>query len=531
MSLRVRPAVRREGAAWSWPALGVAPYLLVYLFHVLPGPDHPSGWEPTGFVQPDQPSYIAHGRAIFAYGNGLTGPNPYEADPDAPDLYFHWISWIFGVGVGVCGADPGWFFAGFGIVSALVFGRLTMALVDRAGAGSFRVPLTLLALWGGGIAALLGWVDDLGAGWTSGTSGPLRFEPHGGWWMPAWGRNVVYSTEAFYHGLMATSWLLALRGRWLTCLVAIAWTASTHPFTGAQALAIFLGWSVVGRFGSAGGKVPIGFGLGVLGLAALFFGYHFVLLPSHPPHRALQESWALAWSETPFETFATYGPVFALATARWFRDRGRPGRDAGFFATAALASFALSHHHWLAEPRQPLHFTHGYVWMPLYLLGVPILRDGLAWAVRRPSRRVVIGLVGALGCLDNAAWLVHVWRAGEVRGIWLPPGARPAYRAMGSRNLRGTLVCPDVGVGYLAGVYADVMPYVAHMGNTLDYFEKRKAVGAWMEGGGGGPWTDRVAVVLIRDDEPIAEEVERDWDRVYRDDGWSIFVRPGSSGP
>lgn len=525
----LRPSTRHELRAWLWSAVGVAPYLLVYLFHALPGDDHPPGWEPTGFVQSDQHTYVAHGRAVFAHGNGVSGPNPYEADPNAPDIYFHWINWILGVGVGVLDLGPGRFYMGFGIVSAVVLGRLTMALVEQAGAGPYRVPLTLLALWGGGIAVLMAWADDHGARWSSPSGDPLRFEPTGGWWMPAWGRNVVYTTEAFYHSLMAGTWLLALRRRWGPCLVALAILASTHPFTGTQALAIFLGWSILVELGPPEGRGPAWFAIGVIGLAILFFGYHLAFLPRHLPHRELQERWALDWSERPMQTLATYAPVGALALARLARDRGRIGREAGFFWTCALASFALSHHHWVIPPRQPLHFTHGYVWMPLFLLGVPLLRDVLDWARGEPAHWVVLGAAGALACLDNAVWLANAPHSQEVRGSWLPPGARPALRAIERLGLRGVLACPDAGVAAMVGVYSDVLPLYAHMGYTSDYFDRRREVSAWLERGERGPSIDRIDILLVRDEGPLPEEVRRGWDRVYRGGGWSVYCAPGAS--
>ncbi|MGE0609633.1 MAG: hypothetical protein AB7O62_21255, partial [Pirellulales bacterium] len=39
---------------------------------------------PTGFVQSDQPYYLANGRDIFERGNGFMNPNPYDPRPDAP---------------------------------------------------------------------------------------------------------------------------------------------------------------------------------------------------------------------------------------------------------------------------------------------------------------------------------------------------------------------------------------------------------------------------------------------------------------
>ena len=526
----LRPPVRRERSAWFWSALGVAPYFLIYFAHALPGDDRP-GWSPTGFVQGDQPQYIALGRAVFAHGNGLTGPNVYEADPGAPSIYFHTITWLLGLAVRALPIDPGAIYVGFGIASAVVLGRLTLALVERSGAGPHRVPLVLLAMWGGGIAALMALGEDLWHGRSIGLL--IRYEPWMGWWMPAWGRNVVYSTEAFYHTLMAAVWLAALGRRWFACLAGVAFVAATHPFTGIQALAIVLSWWALARIGPAEDRVPDRLAAAIVGVAVLLVGYYLGFLPRYPPHRAMLEAQTSSVaSEAMTEALATCGPVALLALLRLRRDGWRiVGTEGTFLWAAAGASFALAHHDWLVRPRLPLHYTHGYVWMPLFLLGVPILRDVLDWAGRRPVRLAVVAPAFALACLDNAAWIARLPQAGELRACWLPPGAREAYRAIDRLGLRGVLLSRDPMVGCLAAVYTDCLPYLGHGGLTPRYLARVREASDWFERGEAGPWFDRVDAVLARDGDPLPSFVSGGWDRAYRGEGWSLYLRTERAGP
>jgi hypothetical protein len=50
-----------------------------------------NGESATGFIQYDQPYYVANGRAVFDRDNGVLYPNPSDADADAPMIYFHWL--------------------------------------------------------------------------------------------------------------------------------------------------------------------------------------------------------------------------------------------------------------------------------------------------------------------------------------------------------------------------------------------------------------------------------------------------------
>src|SRR5439155_21748675 len=85
-----------------WPALGVVPFLSIYLAHYA----SPLGI-PTGFIHGDMPYYAANGREIFERGNGLAHPNPYDPDPHAPVIYFHWFTWVLGFAIKKIGIEPG----------------------------------------------------------------------------------------------------------------------------------------------------------------------------------------------------------------------------------------------------------------------------------------------------------------------------------------------------------------------------------------------------------------------------------------
>src|SRR5438445_9593771 len=108
-----------------WPTLGIVPFLSIYLAHYA----SPLG-VPTGFIHGDMPYYAANGREIFERGNGLAHPNPYDPDPQAPVIYFHWLTWILGFGLKKLGLEPGLFFVGIGVIGSMLCSYLTLRLIE-----------------------------------------------------------------------------------------------------------------------------------------------------------------------------------------------------------------------------------------------------------------------------------------------------------------------------------------------------------------------------------------------------------------
>ena len=504
----------RSPNPWFWSVLGVAPFLLAYLFPVWKAPEF---WVSTGFVQYDQPYYVATGRAIFERGNGLTGPNPYDTSPDAPSIYFHWITWLIGCAVMSTPFDPGEIYVGLGLVMALLFGRVTLALVDHCCDGRGPVvPVFLLAMWGGGVslsAAVLGNVlndrfvlTDL-----------MRHEVQNGWWFPYWGRNLVMTTEATYHVLMALAWLMLFKRRWAICLLSIALIVTTHPYTGAQVLAIMSAWlglNLLRPDWSGHDRVPWWFAIGLAGLGAAFGWYYFVFLHGFPEHVAIQERWNRGWAESPFQTLVAYLPVAVLAVVRLRQDRPWSRPETAFLVTAAIVSFGLAHHHWFIQPHQPIHFTRGYIWLPLALLAAPWLSETLRWAQENQRRLNLVCGLALLFCLDNIGWLW--WTSRDVAAYVIPFDLHRFYREIDRKGLTGTVLANNQVLNYLTPTYTSCQTYLGHALLTPDHKQRSqqmeelmkkladaKEAGRQLSREEIGPWFDQVDYLLRRRDRPI----------------------------
>lgn len=488
---------------------GVAPFWSVLVAHVWHGRHGPSG-----FIHYDMAYYVANGREIFERGNGIGYCNPYDPSPTAPVIYYHWLPWLFGVGVKLLRIDPGAWFSAIGIVAGLLCGLGTFRLVAAVlPARRCLVPLFLLVMWGGGLFTLAAVVTQLAT--TGGLVADVRrFDPMNGWWFLNWGRNLVFPTEAVYHALVAWAWAGVVRRRPAAAALPVVALAATHPFSGLQHLAIMLAWFsaaavVPALWPPPPGRAPSAHLRGVriwwaaLAAAAVaFVVYYFVMLPAVPEHAAISRRWALDWVLSPAAMLLAYAPVACLAAARVTRDRRHWQPEKTFFLLAAGVSLALVKHDLFVAPRQPLHFTRGYVWMPLMLLGLPLVQSLAVALLRRTGPALgslLIALAAVPAVLDNAAWLVTYCR-NEGHDIRVAAADREVFAALERLDCRGVLLyaVPDRLIGnYLSATYTSVRPFVGHLHLTPDHDARLAAVQEWIASGRFAGLLDEVEILVL----------------------------------
>jgi len=139
-----------------------------------------------------------------------------------------------------------------------------------------------------------------------------------------------------------------------------------------------------------------------------------------------------------------------------------------------------------------LHFTRGYDWTPLFLMGATAL-TGLFSTLRSRGGPVLgwlaVGTVVAVFLLDNAVWLSSfAWEGarGTPAAYWSVTADQLAlYRWMNEPENQGALVLTSDlhDVPYLAAVYTPLRPWFGHVDNTPDLHERRREVAAFLENG------------------------------------------------
>ncbi len=532
------------GRRWRIALALMAPAMIPYVAHV-------AEWKayslPTGYIQPDMPVYVAKAREAFDDGrfHVLYG-NPSGGAVDEPRIYFQ--PWTFALGLihHLTSIPPGILWVAFAFVAAWGTTRAAIAVYeDFVGLDSRAKWLGLVAfVWGGGCLAVAGVVRELFVTRSLSWDDLFAFDPAQGWWFLNLGRNFVYPTESLYHALAFLAIVYAARGRVVAMLMMAALTASCSPFAGLEVLAILGVWAAVEtlRFACSPRShaapaneegVPAAAMLsGLILIIAAFFAYYVGFLDRFPEHRELARQMATDWRYSlPTFTFA-YGPVLALSAWR-MRSRRRlldvVSSPRGRLLIAwAVASLILENHDFLVSPRQPIHFTRGYAWSALFLLGAPALVEMFS-SLKRAGRLILLAAILS----DNAAWFAKIIRDVGVpdrNGVRLTSEGRDVLRRLNRDDLIGGLVvCEDERLSYLTIAETRLRSWVGHALETPGYAEKRREVDDLFDRGiFPKAWEGRPILVVRyrRDGEPATPDwlSKRGADRpIFENRKWQIF--------
>ena len=448
---------------------------------------------PTGFIQGDQAYYMANAREHFDSGSfSFFYGNPFDGSPETPRVYWQPHILVLGLLLQITGLSPGILYILFGICGALICARVALAMLRESQSfrGSPGAPLMMAFFWGGGllvVAAAIRVLPGLVEGEQFMAGDLLRFDPGGGWWFLNFGRNLVFPTEAYYHALFFGCIVCILRRSYAAAALCAAFLSASHPFTGLELLAVMSVWLVAELIIGGPDRPPAAFVISVLLLLLAHISYYLVFLPSIPEHRQLMDQWEQPWVLPPWSALFAYAPVAAIAL--WsLVQRGTStlrDRNTRLLLVWFAVAFILANHQYILRSVQPLHFTRGYVWTPLFLLAAPALQD--FFQNRRKGLRALstVICVVAIFVVDNAVWLGLVTSGSSRADILLTADQRALLDWTGKNgDGRTLLLTGDVTLGYLATVYTPVRAWVAHRFNTPRSTQREREVKEFMEAGG-----------------------------------------------
>jgi len=447
--------------------LALLPWLTILAAHYAG-----NGESATGVIQYDQPYYVANGRAVFDRGNGVFYPNPSDADANAPIIYFHWLPWVLGAAVTQLSISPGTAYSLLTILMLPVFGGLTWQLVKRR-TTQHRLSLTVLALWGGGLVSMIGLVKGLFTGIPL-DKAVFEFDPTEGLWFLNWGRNTVYGIEITYHCLVATTWWMVLQRQHSMALLFAGCLALTHPWSGIELLLTLNAWFLLEAIRHRSGASLRTLGCSILSLC-LLLGYYKVWLPQFAAHATLQQNWSLNWNLEWSTVLYAYGPIAGLAFLQLRRTAFRMSREEQFLLIAAAVAFGLSlHDRILSKPVQPIHFTRGYIWMPLFLIAAPQLQRILNSVSHHPRRRLAAAVLVFFACFDNIAFtLTHsVWQYRGEEGFFLAAADWHVLQSLDKCARDQVVFCESLQLNYLMPTYIPVRPWMCHKFNTPEFLPR-----------------------------------------------------------
>jgi hypothetical protein len=479
------------------------------------------GFRPSGFLVYDLAFYMAHAREHFDDGGfrlfyGLPSSPFYET----PAIYFQPYTLFLGLIWRLTGWDVGLVFVLFGVAAAWLCARAAVALYRQVvgretGAGWWGL---VIFFWGGGVLALAGALQHLAGG--GALRGLLSFEPFftldpfDGWWFLYFGRNLLFPTEALYHALFfGVIWAILRRRFALAAGLALGLVAS-HPFTGVELMAILLAWLALECGILRSSAIPWRFVAACVAVAALGAAYYGGILPRSAEHRSVAQQYALPWLLPAASILAAYLPAAILAA--WnFRDGAAARRFLGQPVNRLLlvwfvVALALSKHELVMKPVQPVHFTRGYIWIPLFLMGTGALaalgrrlRSGEAGIRGRVIAAVLLVFVLA----DDGLWLLTFpWRdSGWKQAVFVDDVEHELYAFLSEEQNRGALVVPQARrVGSLTTVYTPLRAWWVQYGTT-PYAETRadELRRFFAEGVAPPTWRTRLClVVFVREAAP-----------------------------
>lgn len=518
--------------------LAVLPFQLVLLATTVH--DNASS---TGFILYDMPYYVANGREIFERGNGLMYPNPYDSSDDAPTIYFHWLLWVFGFCTVKLGIDPGLLFASFGLVGSLLMSWMTWKLVKSILRDHhWRKTLFLLTMWGGGLLCGAKVVVNAATGQVP-WSDILAFDTHLGFWFLSWGRNTIFATEAIYHFLAISAWYFAFHKKYWRSVILAGLLAATHPWSGLEVLGTFtafLGFRALIKHTQPAWRLAVTCAI----LLCAFFAYNLWYLNMYEAHRRVYEVWHINWSLSHITILLAYGPIGFLAMKAISNHISSGSSDSvsspteprsptewqAFLITAFVCAFALAtHDRFVEHAKQPLHFTRGFLWMPLCLLALPYLQKLMANRPRWNARPALAAmLLLTLASFDNIAFLAsttHLFATDPFDVQTLKATERDAFTWIEKEKRSGVLACSDNRLGYLSATYTPMNPYVGHKFITPDLIERRDQLTSWFQGKPDPTLNNVVDYVLTTHTEREVANFGAEWKSVYANDDYVLLEK------
>jgi hypothetical protein len=486
------------------------------------------GLVPTGFAQIDMASYVANAREHFDQGFQWTYGNPY-APYGTPAIYFQPQTFLLGI-LQKAGLSPGVALNLFGL-AAVAFAAIAAARLYEDLVG-WRTPAQKLGLvcffWGGGILSLCGLAFGLLTGAPL-VKASLLFDPMDGWWMLNFGRNLVYPTEAYYHGVFLLAILMLIRRRRGVALALAALLSASHPFSGLTLALVFTTYAAI-EIILASGAASIPFFAGAAAVLVAHAGYYQVFLNRFEDHRLLRAQWELDWPYmfwTAFPALYLVG-VFALVPlTRWknLKPTLLDPRKRLFLVLFAVI-LGLTHHDLLIKPVQQIHFAHGYDWIALFFLGAPGLIRMIERACAIPSRvgrTAAVGLFLLLMTSDNLFWFASFHDASvQNYAIAIDPHERDALRWLGQHAEPPALVVStSTPINYLTSTYTRVRSWSGHDLNTPNAAQRKEEVYRVFQDGKPLPVPNPIYYVPRRDLKWTPPEGAY---QVYENAGYEIWV-------
>ena len=492
--------MNKKSSNWLFAFALMLPMVVFFVAYLV---QHDAALVPSGFIQYDNVSYIAYAQQYLDSEHfQLLYNNPFNDSGNYPGIYFQFHTLFFALLLKL-GVPAGAILIPFTLACSIVCFRLVIAIYDSlfpTGRGYRQLSIWLFA-WGGGLLALAGYIAKL---LIPSVDSIFYFDPAAGWWGLNFGRSLFFSCEAFYHLLFLAVIYSLLKKKWGAVVLLLLATGISHPFTGIEILTITTSWLLTETLLIKKDNVPIWATLSSIALLALHLYYYLYYLPGFADHESVNQQYALNWRLRYFTMIPAYLPVAILAITSFARvgfARFFNARENRLFFVWFLIAFLLANHELFITPRQPLHFTRGYIWTPLFLMGLPGLHFFLD-RIKKMKLGIWLMFAGLLLLFsDNIAWITAhtVSKATEPSVIYPSKEQVQLLETMKKYSDRETLIISrDEVTQYMCTIYTSGYPSYSHPFTTPFAERKKEALMQFFETGIMDPsWKGRKILVVV----------------------------------
>ena len=505
------PPLEKKNMLWLWSIFLYIPVILYYAAHVY-SPLIAQGMKPTMFISFDMFSYMADAREYYDSSTfHLFYQNPFTDSDNSNHIYFQPHIFLLGMLMKICGDYPGIIFSTFGFISGVVCLRLLTGFYHAwAGLDSPPKKIILIILcWGGGLLSLSGFVYHLGQGQDIAYAykNSAVFDPFDGWWFLNFGRNLIFPTEAYYHAVFIGAVFALYAKRYILFVALVFLLSLSHPFTGTQLLLISLAYFFVEKYIIRNTGQPSYVFWSLLGIAFFHFGYYMVYLMRDPEHSILVEQWSRNWNAGFMSSVLAYCLTGALFIAnintlekakKYFVSPFNRFLLAWFLTSLLLESNGL----FMPHPIQPSHFTRGYSWLALFLMGYPALLKLISFLWERSVHRyVTIPLLAVIFMSDNLLWMPLTARDMALNQyFYMTPELADLFTELKKEKYQSHLVVAnDQKIAYWITVYTPLRSWSPHDFSTSNALGRQFDIHLlFIDGIITHKWKGRKILVLIK---------------------------------
>jgi hypothetical protein len=511
------------------------PVILFLIHHYT---SHSPELYPTGFTANDNVLYMSYAHQYIDGDNfSLFYSNPFDGNPKSPKIYFQPVNFLFAALLKL-GADPGLTFSLFGLIMAFLCIYLGVRIIQNLLPNNkYRVLITILFTWGGGLTAFAGIAGNVFTGMplNAWTDYIYLADPANGWWGLNWGRILFIPLEAYYHFLFLLNVYLILKNKWGAAILAAAFLSVSHPFTGIEYLLIIIGWLLLEKVIFKNKNIPYQYFAAIIAITIFHGWYYLVYLNSFPEHRQIFSQYSARWTYS-FRVFIpAYILVFILSVItlyfkRTFQIFLSSSHERLFFCWAII-TFLLSKHEWFIRPMQPIHFTRGYIWAGLFLLGIPGLVYLLEYLNKNIVRKTLLVAFIIIFLNDNILWIGNILKSKDTEE-WeghITKDTKDVFNFLNKTTTSNDLLLGNAPlINYMAGLYTPLNAWISHPYNTPKWTERSEVMKEFFQTSTiPAEWANRRLIIVInKRDTTFTMHPMLKKNKLFENTAYTIFTTP-----